>query len=814
MIHVGKTGSYVPQIERDILRPEHHGRTADAWKQRASRARPQCAAWGLRALWALTTVVIICFLALPAIAGDMPRVVILNSYHPGFVWSDNELSGFIEHLQQVYPRITPPVEYLDAKRFPDTEPQERAAAFLIDKYRDQPVDMVVCLDNPALDMLLHHRNKLFSQVSIVFAGINGYTPEMLEGQRRVTGLPEEMDPKGTLELALALHPKTKEILVVTDHTVTGQAARRDIEAAATAYSKRVNFRYLPPATFHEAAGAIGAVPVNSIVLLDSFDTDRAGLTLPHDVGTRLLTSAASVPVYSMHVSRLGHGIVGGWLLEGKEHGRRAADIALRVLAGESPDEIPVDTRGTSCPMFDYNQLTRFKIPVSALPEGAIIINQPESLFQKYKSLILGTAGVITILFFAVVALGATIYRRRAAEEALRVSEERFKLLYEKAPIAYQSLDEGGNFIEVNQAWLEVLGYTKGEVLGRNFADFLHPDWANHFKENFPRFKAIGEVLGVEFEMVKKDGSTILVSFRGKIGRDPNGRFKQTHCTFQDITEQRRAEEKLRESEQRFSLAMEATRDGLWDWDLQTNEVYYSPGYLAMLGYSPGEIPADASAWAERIHPEDKDAALKANIDCIEDRRDNFEVEFRMQAKNGEWRWILGRGKAAGRDENGRATRIVGTHTDITERARQTREIKLLNRLYSVLSRVSQAVVRATSPETFLEQACREVVESGGFLQAWIGRLDPMTNAVVPTASWGGIGQYVQGITVYADNRPEGRGSTGTCIREGLPAVLNDFLHDTEPFHGSIEPRPSASPLRRRSLSKGRDRCGALDNILR
>jgi PAS domain S-box-containing protein len=124
---------------------------------------------------------------------------------------------------------------------------------------------------------------------------------------------------------------------------------------------------------------------------------------------------------------------------------------------------------------------------------------------------------------------------------------------------------------------------------------------------------------------------------------------------------------LRKSEERFSLAMQATRDGLWDWSLSADEVYYSPGYVTMLGYAPGELPAHASSWMDRVHPEDKEAALKANMDCIENRRDGFEVEFRMQAKNGEWRWILGRGRVVSREANGRANRVVGTHTDITER---------------------------------------------------------------------------------------------------------------------------------------------------
>ncbi|MBF0203764.1 MAG: PAS domain S-box protein [Desulfamplus sp.] len=130
---------------------------------------------------------------------------------------------------------------------------------------------------------------------------------------------------------------------------------------------------------------------------------------------------------------------------------------------------------------------------------------------------------------------------KAVEEALRCSEERFRLLYDKTPLGYQSLDLNGHFIEVNQTWLDTLGYLREDVIGKSFADFLHPDWRNHFKENFPRFKSIGEVMGVEFEMVKKDRSYLLVSFDGKIGMDKDGNFQQTYCVFKDITERRRAE---------------------------------------------------------------------------------------------------------------------------------------------------------------------------------------------------------------------------------------------------------------------------------
>ena len=119
-----------------------------------------------------------------------------------------------------------------------------------------------------------------------------------------------------------------------------------------------------------------------------------------------------------------------------------------------------------------------------------------------------------------------VTERKLAEAFLLESEERFRELFEEAPLAYQALDQSGNFIDVNQTWLSTMGYSKGDVIGKNFSEFLHPDCTDHFRENFPRFKAIGEVLGTEFTMQKKDGTKILVSFRGKIAKDKTGKFSR------------------------------------------------------------------------------------------------------------------------------------------------------------------------------------------------------------------------------------------------------------------------------------------------
>ncbi|MBM9603663.1 PAS domain S-box protein [Desulfopila inferna] len=129
-------------------------------------------------------------------------------------------------------------------------------------------------------------------------------------------------------------------------------------------------------------------------------------------------------------------------------------------------------------------------------------------------------------------------------KSLAEQETKFRLLFEEAPLPYQSLDENGTISEINQSWLDTLGYSKDEVIGRNFGEFLPPDYVTHFKESFQKFKAVGEVIGVEFEMVKKDGSTILVGLNGKISRGPQQVFRETHCIFHNITEQRQSEKAI------------------------------------------------------------------------------------------------------------------------------------------------------------------------------------------------------------------------------------------------------------------------------
>ncbi len=128
------------------------------------------------------------------------------------------------------------------------------------------------------------------------------------------------------------------------------------------------------------------------------------------------------------------------------------------------------------------------------------------------------------------------------EKELKESEEHFRRLFEDAPLAYQSLNADGRLLQVNTTWLKVLGYRRPEVIGRPFADFVAPPDVSRFYESFEKFKAAGEMQGVQLDLKRKDGALLTVEFHGRVHMNERGFVEQTHCVFHDITTRKRAEE--------------------------------------------------------------------------------------------------------------------------------------------------------------------------------------------------------------------------------------------------------------------------------
>ncbi len=355
--------------------------------------------------------------------GDGPRVLVLHSYHSGFPWTDNVMHGIESAFKAAGREVEFHVEYMDAKRHRPARlfPLLREAYRF--KYSNQKLDAVICSDDAALDFLLSHRDELFPGVPVVFCGINDFSGDRISGRTGFTGVVEDFDLKSTIEIALKLHPGTRHIAVVSDSTSTGSVNLERFREVAPLFSRRVDFIELAAMTAEDLVSSLSALPPDTVVLHLSFYKDGNGKLFSVEAGNRLVAESSKLPVYTAWDFNLGTGVVGGMMVSGVLQGETAARIALEILDGRSVDSMPVLLRSPNRYMFDHEQLERFGIEESQLPEGSLTINAPEDIYSRHKRLIWTVAGSIGVLLALVFLLATNVRRRIRAEKLLRKAHE-------------------------------------------------------------------------------------------------------------------------------------------------------------------------------------------------------------------------------------------------------------------------------------------------------------------------------------------------------------------------------------------------------
>jgi PAS domain S-box-containing protein len=273
----------------------------------------------------------------------------------------------------------------------------------------------------------------------------------------------------------------------------------------------------------------------------------------------------------------------------------------------------------------------------------------------------------------------------AAEAALRESEERLRLAFAGAQEGVWDWNFETGAVLYSPRWKQMLGYAEDEIEPHVSAweRLLHPDDKPRAREINERVARGEGAYEGEFRLRHKDGHYIDVLSRGfPVRRADGGPVVRIVGTHLDITERKRTEAALRESEERLRLAFAGAQEGVWDWNLETNAVVYSPRWKQMLGYSEDEIEPNVSAWERLVHPDDRSLADRAN-ESVARGEPTYEAEFRLRHKDGHYVHVLSRGFPVRREPGGPVVRIVGTHFDLTERKKADAErarTELLSRL--------------------------------------------------------------------------------------------------------------------------------------
>ncbi|MDP4197249.1 MAG: PAS domain S-box protein, partial [Bacteroidota bacterium] len=308
-----------------------------------------------------------------------------------------------------------------------------------------------------------------------------------------------------------------------------------------------------------------------------------------------------------------------------------------------------------------------------------------------------------------IALIEDITERKRAEEALKKAYEKLEKKVKERTVeleqAYNSLKESekgladaqriahiGNWdwnfisdeIYASDETYRILGYNPKELKPTYdiLLNHVHPNDRDYVDDAIKQALK-GKPLNIDFRIVSADSVESIVNEQAEIVLDEKNNPVQMRGTIQDITGLKKAEEALRESEERFNLAVKAAQEGVWDWNLETDEVWYSSRYKEMLGYSEDEIEHHVNSWLRLLHPDDKERSLKI-VDAVMRGERNYELEFRLRHKDGHYLNILSRGYPIRRESDGKIVRIVGTHFDLTDRKRAEEDLRKSKEQYQAL----------------------------------------------------------------------------------------------------------------------------------
>ncbi len=279
-------------------------------------------------------------------------------------------------------------------------------------------------------------------------------------------------------------------------------------------------------------------------------------------------------------------------------------------------------------------------------------------FRDAAGNIIGTIGI-----------SRDITARKQAELAVAESEERLRLAIRAAKLGTWDWDIVNGRIHWSDSVWAFFGREPGSVPldFALFKDSLHPDDRQRVLQEVEYAVKSDAPYTSEFRVMHPDGKRAWVSSVGRVIRDAGGRPIRMVGVHHDISERKEAAAALRESEQRWQFALEGSDLGVWDWEAQTDRVFYSSRWCTMLGYEHSEIGNRFMEWSSRVHPDDLATAQKLVQQHLNGETPYYESENRMRAKDGNYIWIRARGKVLSRDEEGRPLRVVGTHADISAR---------------------------------------------------------------------------------------------------------------------------------------------------
>jgi PAS domain S-box-containing protein len=501
--------------------------------------------------------------------------------------------------------------------------------------------------------------RAFPGVPIVFCLPTLIAPGSPAVDSDFTGVENDQQPAETLAAALRLQPGTKHVAVLN-----GGVAAFDREQLAfvkqelKAFSDHLDITYVTNLAMPDLLEHLRHLPNHSLVLLTSYSQDAAGVRFKSNETGPMIASAANAPVFTLFDVYINHGEVGGYLSSLSGQGKVAGGMAVRMLSGEKPRDIPM-VKGVNTYTFDWRALKRWGLKESALPQGSIVLNRQLTVWQAYRWYIIG--GIVLFLGETILILAlAWQWRRRRRSE--RYSRE----IVLRSPVAMVVTRGPKHHNELmNRKFTELFGYTIEDLPDEDhwwplaypdeeYRESMKGEWRRRVERAIIEEK---DIEPLEASVRCKNGSYRHIEFHFASFGDSNV------VKFLDLTDRRRAEIQLRESEERFRLVTNTAPVMIWTAGTDRKCSYVNKTWLDFTG-RPLEAEL-GDGWTEGVHPDDSNRCLQTYTEAF-NRRESFERRYRLRRKDGEYRWVLDDGVPRF-NPDGSFAGYIGSCIDITER---------------------------------------------------------------------------------------------------------------------------------------------------
>jgi PAS domain S-box-containing protein len=490
---------------------------------------------------------------------EVRRVLIINDIgtisSPGFAEIDQAL---FTGLQKSPYRIELYEESLDLILFPGRVSQARFREEIIQKYSARKLNVIIAAGPESLKFIAKMYDK-FQGTPIVFCAIWSGMPDQLRRGMPFTGVLAQLRPEGTLSVALHLLPNTKHVVIVGGVGKFDEGWEAIAKQSFHNYESKLEFTYLFDLTMPALLERLKHLPSDTIVFHTAISQDSAG---DHFIDSAqsipMVASAANAPVFVMDDVDLRAGTVGGDLVNWADEARIAAEIAVRVLNGEKPQDIPVVTSNHAY-MFDWRALKRWGLKESNLPPGSIVLNRQPTVWDAYKWYIIG---VVSLLILQALMISGLLWQRAErvkSEKAVRESERRFRLVANTAPVMIwmSGSDKLCNYF--NQPWLDFTGRSLEADLGNGWSEGVHPEDLKDCVGTYTQAFDLREPYRMQYRLRRHDGEYRWVLAIGVPRLDLDGSFAGYIGSCMDITDHKLAEEALANVGRRLIEAHEEER---------------------------------------------------------------------------------------------------------------------------------------------------------------------------------------------------------------------------------------------------------------